>query len=70
VFFAAYIPQWGKHAQFRKISAVTKFLQFIHGPLMWDTALSDNLASIANLIGERGEKAKQPLPVSFGAIRF
>jgi hypothetical protein len=35
---------------------------------MWDAVASGNLASIANLIGERGEKAKQPLPVSFGAI--
>jgi hypothetical protein len=29
---------------------------------MWDTGVSGKLTSIANLIGERGEMAKQPLP--------
>jgi hypothetical protein len=33
---------------------------------MWDPGASDKLSSIANLIGERGEMAKQPLPVFFG----
>jgi hypothetical protein len=32
---------------------------------MWDRLASRKLASIANLIGERGEMAKQPLPDSF-----
>ena len=35
---------------------------------MWDTGASGKLSSIANLIGERGEMAKQPLPVFIGAI--
>jgi len=40
----------------------TYFLQHIHLLLMSPIAGSRKLTPIANLIGERGEMAKQPLP--------
>jgi hypothetical protein len=43
-----------------------KFSRVIHLLLMLRGCDSRNLASIANLIGERGERAKQPLPRFFG----
>jgi hypothetical protein len=47
------------------IGLETKFSQVIHLALMFEDVDSGNLPSIANLIGERGEMAKQPLPDLF-----
>src|SRR5579863_2754189 len=40
-----------------------RFSQYFHFLLMSDIVSCRMLAAIANLIGERGEMAKQPLPV-------
>jgi hypothetical protein len=37
---------------------------------MYACGLAGNLPSIANLIGERGEMAKQPLPDFLGSFEF
>ena len=47
----------------RQAAAGRQFLQVFHVILMREAAGSRKLTAIANLIGERGEMAKQPLPI-------
>jgi hypothetical protein len=44
------------------VGGFINYLHSVHRSLMYARGLADKLVSIANLIGERGEMAKQPLP--------
>jgi hypothetical protein len=52
------------------IGLQARFLQHIYLALMLEFGGSRKLPLIANLIGERGEMAKQPLPPIFFGCRF